>query len=52
MRKGLAVAEFLYCARPGQVCSVSTPHNNPTSKGIISSSVTEKETEAWKGKVT
>lgn len=46
------MAEFLYYARLGQAFSIYIPHKDPTGRGNTSSSVTEKEIEAWKGKVT
>lgn len=51
-RKELTVVEFLYYARFSQAISISIRHNNPTGKGITSSSITEEETEAWKDKIT
>lgn len=52
MRKELTVVELPYDARRGQAFSICIPHNNPAGKGTTSCSITEEETEAWKGPVT
>lgn len=46
MKKELTMVEFLYYARFDQTFSIIIPHNNPTDKGVSSSSITEEEIEA------
>lgn len=46
MKKELTMVEFLYYARFDQTFSIIISHNNPTDKGVSSSSITEEEIEA------